>query len=269
MPLAGGPPAEFQIWRRKVAERGRGRAVLVRMGVPRDGVMVMVGEDVVVQGSGVKGCTLAPESAQTESKHGSPMEVDEPFVRTKGEERVRVNERKLYEKCWIARISRSLENMVEDGNEGRGVAPTRCMQVLSNSSGHQVQIEFFLQKLVDTMNLHDIEMSDPNPLAKTHSLGFRLLLCSLVIIDRIFSAEPGFRLTRCNIKCTVTVCMMLASKFSEDEPFNNKFWGSLARIPLSDMNKAELELVQILNYNFRVSESAFVALLRQLGIHST
>jgi hypothetical protein len=122
----------------------------------------------------------------------------------------------------------------------------------------------FLQQIVDILNKNDIEVSDFNPFSKRQSLGLRTLLCALVVIDRLFETLPDFHLTPSNLHSTVTLCMMLVSKFSEDEPFNNKFWSTVAGLPLKKVNRCELTLVQVLKYRFRVSDETYFAFLKRI-----
>ncbi len=130
-------------------------------------------------------------------------------------------------------------------------------------------LSIYLKSVIRSINRYDIEASDYNEFKRSHSLGFRTFLCAMVLIDRIFSRAPAFALTKRNICRVTALCMMLISKFSEDEPLNNKFWSQIAAIPLYQLNKCELELVQLLNYELRVRNEQFEAILDRLTTPST
>jgi hypothetical protein len=127
------------------------------------------------------------------------------------------------------------------------------------------QFAQFLAKLVKNMNDFDIEVSCDNPWKVTHSLGLRILLCAIVLLDRLLSRLPGARVSPRTLQRLVLSAMLCVSKFSEDEPLNNEFWAQVAAMQVRELNRCELAMVQILEYNVRVSEEVFESLLERFG----
>ncbi len=127
------------------------------------------------------------------------------------------------------------------------------------------QFAQFLAKLVKNMNDFDIEVSCDNPWKATHSLGLRILLCAIVLLDRLLSRLPGARVSPRTLQRLVLSAMLCVSKFSEDEPLNNEFWAQVAAMQVRELNRCELAMVQILEYNVRVSEEVFESLLVRFG----
>ena len=127
------------------------------------------------------------------------------------------------------------------------------------------QFAQFLAKLVKNMNDFDIEVSCDNPWKAKHSLGLRILLCAIVLLDRLLSRLPGARVSPRTLQRLVLSAMLCVSKFSEDEPLNNEFWAQVAAMQVRELNRCELAMVQILEYNVRVSEEVFESLLERFG----
>lgn len=55
-----------------------------------------------------------------------------------------------------------------------------------------------------------------------------------------------------------TVVLMLASKFLEDTTYESKAWAEYSKIPLSDLNKVEREMMFILDYKLHVSQDYYL-----------
>ncbi|KAJ8654224.1 hypothetical protein O0I10_010172 [Lichtheimia ornata] len=55
-----------------------------------------------------------------------------------------------------------------------------------------------------------------------------------------------------------TVVLMLASKFLEDTTYDSKAWAEYSKIPLSDLNKVEREMMFILDYKLHVSQDYYL-----------
>ncbi len=131
--------------------------------------------------------------------------------------------------------------------------------------GSAAQFGHFLAKVVKNLNDFDIEVSCENRFRVTHSLGLRILLCAIVLLDRLLARLPGARVSPRTLQRLVLSAMLCVSKFSEDEPLNNEFWAQVAAMQVRELNRCELAMVQILEYNVRVSEEVFEGLLERFG----
>lgn len=97
------------------------------------------------------------------------------------------------------------------------------------------------------------------------SFGLRLLLCGLVLMDRVFERTRVFRLTQINVRRVVITCAMLVSKFGEDQPLQNKFWARISGISLDEINKCEVCILKMLDFNVRVSPGEYTRTATSLG----
>jgi len=164
-------------------------------------------------------------------------------------------------------ISKALSNMANE-NRNRISCDSQKQKLPEEKVEKSIPLSHYLSKIIKDINKYDIEMSDENRFREIHSIGFRVLLCSFFLVDRIFIKFPNFQLNPLNVHRLTAVCMMLVSKYSEDEPLDNAVWSKITNIPLNIINRYELSLVQILNYDFRVPEKLYVSILSKLGITS-
>ena len=112
-----------------------------------------------------------------------------------------------------------------------------------------------------TLNLKEFTVF-VNELLKITRLSLSVLLLSLKYIHRIkvrcsnLHGRPGseYRL----IVCTLN----LAMKYLVDNTYSNKTWYRLSKIPLIEINLAEMEFMQQLRYDLSVSEEKYFDWLR-------
>ncbi|KAJ3228471.1 hypothetical protein HK099_000026 [Clydaea vesicula] len=60
-------------------------------------------------------------------------------------------------------------------------------------------------------------------------------------------------------------CLVLANKYLDDDRFTNKAWSEVSRLPLSELNKAELQCLKILDFGLYVAEKEYTEWLDTLS----
>mmetsp|Transcript_19059 Transcript_19059/g.37405 ORF Transcript_19059/g.37405 Transcript_19059/m.37405 type:complete len:510 (+) Transcript_19059:277-1806(+) len=153
----------------------------------------------------------------------------------------------------------------QGAERGQGV-----MAQLDCSRVPGMELGTYLKRVLRSINLNDAEASSDNDLRDRFTIGFRLLGCALVLMDRLVARtshrEAPLVVSQLNVHRLLLCSMMIVSKFSEDEPLNNAFWASAGGMPLPELNECELMLVKLLDFDSRVADEDFVNLLRRLRI---
>mmetsp|Transcript_13879 Transcript_13879/g.22654 ORF Transcript_13879/g.22654 Transcript_13879/m.22654 type:complete len:274 (-) Transcript_13879:868-1689(-) len=158
----------------------------------------------------------------------------------------------------LNRLGAALWNMACAGGDTRNKK-----QVLDGKSQPKLKLDVYIKRIVRAMNDYDDEVSCYNIHRQKHTLGFRLVVSAMVFIDRILNENSDrLVLKTINVHRLVVTCMLVASKFCEDEPLNNEFWARVGGLPLKDLNACEVEVCNLLNYNLRVSEESYVKVVQ-------
>lgn len=98
-------------------------------------------------------------------------------------------------------------------------------------------------------------------LLRATKLSFSVLILSMKYIHRIknrcqgLHGKPGseYRLLVCTLN--------LAMKYLVDNTYSNKTWHKLCKIPLIEINRAEIEFMTLLRYDLHVDQERFFAWL--------
>lgn len=119
---------------------------------------------------------------------------------------------------------------------------------MSNNSEMQYKVTVF-----DSHTVPDIKLSDY--LSRITSMAkctFRDVIASLVFIDKLINYEAISGISFYNIHRLLAVSLMLSTKFFEDLPYSNKKWSKIVGLSLRELNLAEREFLQALNFDMNI-----------------
>ena len=85
--------------------------------------------------------------------------------------------------------------------------------------------------------------------------GVRTILMSIIYITRITNDE--YVLCRYNVHRLVMIACMLATKFEEDDCFDNTFWSKVGGVTLKEVNKMESDFCNLIDYRFLVPKESY------------
>lgn len=91
-----------------------------------------------------------------------------------------------------------------------------------------------------------------------------VILLSLLYIDRLKRSNPSIRGAEGSEYRLLTVALMLANKFLDDNTYTNKTWSDVTSIPVHDINIMEIEFLSSLNWSLYVSEGQYSEWLEKL-----
>jgi len=128
----------------------------------------------------------------------------------------------------------------------------------------KIPMNEYLVKVVRGLNAQADEVSDWNRHRLRSSLGFRLLVCGLVLLDRLLEMRKEIKVNVMNAHQLILTAIMIQSKFSEDEPLNNTFFSQIGKVSLGHLNQCELLLYVGVDMNVRVPEEEFDQVFRKL-----
>ncbi|GBG29851.1 Cyclin-P1-1 [Hondaea fermentalgiana] len=200
--------------------------------------------------------------------HGSKMSPPPKKISTTLSTSSKRQRRPEQEAQEIDLVARALWALASVRGAQRGEA---IMARLDCSQVPGMELGKYLKRVLRSLNKNDVEtVSRDNVLQMRFTVGFRLLGSALVLIDRLIARtshrDAPLLVSQLNAHRLMLCCMMLVSKFSEDEPLNNAFWASTGGMPLAELNECELILFKLLDFETRVAEEDFVLLLQRLGI---
>ncbi|KAH3761875.1 cyclin p1 [Pelomyxa schiedti] len=78
------------------------------------------------------------------------------------------------------------------------------------------------------------------------------IVCALVYIDRLLTLNKSFCITYFNVHRLFITCIVLANKYLEDRVFNNVFYSKVGGISLTDLNRMEKTLLNLLKFDLYV-----------------
>ncbi|CAA7403598.1 unnamed protein product [Spirodela intermedia] len=85
-----------------------------------------------------------------------------------------------------------------------------------------------------------------------------------VYIDRLCQRSPGLRVSRRNAHRLLVAGIMVASKFVEDRNYGNSYFARVGGLPLSELNRLEVNLLFLMGFRLHVSLSVFESYCRHL-----
>ncbi len=82
-------------------------------------------------------------------------------------------------------------------------------------------------------------------------------ILSLVYLDRLVQQNPTFFISSFNIHRLLMTSVMVAIKFFDDKYYNNAYYAKVGGINTKEMNKLEIEFLQMIDYNLCVERDTF------------
>eukprot|EP01080_Neovahlkampfia_damariscottae_P012211 gene12211-5798_t len=95
-----------------------------------------------------------------------------------------------------------------------------------------------------------------------------VFICSLIYIDRITQLNQDFYVTSYNIHRIFITCVMVATKFFDDYFQSNQYFSKIGGIELKEMNRLEVELMKLIQYEFFISKDLFDCYLEEIKVLS-
>jgi len=95
--------------------------------------------------------------------------------------------------------------------------------------------------------------------AKGLACSARALILSLVYLERVYRLHPGARISSKNVHKVLLVSMLIAVKFTEDQPLSNNYWSKVGGIDLKELNRLEGELCNLIGFEFHVSKAELLS----------
>eukprot|EP00884_Botryococcus_braunii_P001082 jgi/Botrbrau1/10975/Bobra.0383s0029.1 len=110
----------------------------------------------------------------------------------------------------------------------------------------------------------------PGPflLAKNCKYGKCSLICfilALVYLERLAKKDDRFRLESSNAHRLILTSILLATKLTDDDYFNNAHFAKVGGIPAAELNKLELEMLKLLDFRLVVSLEELAAMISTLS----
>lgn len=89
---------------------------------------------------------------------------------------------------------------------------------------------------------------------------------ALVYIDRLIQRNH-LALTSLNVHRVIITALMMASKFFDDQYFNNAYYAKVGGVPCTEINSLELEFLFSINFSLHVSTDVFEKYFAELASH--
>ncbi|KAG6423473.1 hypothetical protein SASPL_113869 [Salvia splendens] len=87
---------------------------------------------------------------------------------------------------------------------------------------------------------------------------------AFVYIDRLLHRYPDSLVVSLNVHRLVVTSVMIASKILDDEHYNNAFYARVGGVSNPELNKLEVELLFLLDFNVTVSSRVFESYCQHL-----
>lgn len=80
---------------------------------------------------------------------------------------------------------------------------------------------------------------------------------ALIYLDRLLMNNPGFSITQCNVHRLIITSVLIAAKARDDTYYSNSYYASIGGITTKELNRLELMLLDMLQYNLFVTLEVF------------
>eukprot|EP01012_Entosiphon_sulcatum_P036627 TRINITY_DN466_c0_g1_i1.p2 TRINITY_DN466_c0_g1~~TRINITY_DN466_c0_g1_i1.p2 ORF type:complete len:178 (-),score=29.73 TRINITY_DN466_c0_g1_i1:188-721(-) len=80
---------------------------------------------------------------------------------------------------------------------------------------------------------------------------------ALIYLDRLLMANPGLTITQCNVHRLIITSVLIAAKARDDTYYSNSYYASIGGITTKELNRLELMLLDLLQYNLFVTPEVF------------
>jgi hypothetical protein len=89
-------------------------------------------------------------------------------------------------------------------------------------------------------------------------------ICMLIYMDRFLKRNPGYILSECNIHLLLSALIVVALKFVRDDVFNNVSNSRVGSVSLAELNKAEIQLLYMLDFDLDIRPDQYRAYEKEL-----
>ena len=80
---------------------------------------------------------------------------------------------------------------------------------------------------------------------------------ALIYINRLIRMNPHLAISPYNMHRIFVTAMLVSTKYHEDKYFNNAYWAKIAGVSLYEMNRLELKVLFLLDFNLFVSSEEY------------
>lgn len=87
----------------------------------------------------------------------------------------------------------------------------------------------------------------------------------LEYVKRLQEQCKQFAITYMNFERVILACLLLATKYLDDEVCRNEFYANIGGIPVEELNELEAQVLEKLGWNVSVCSRRFAALEKKLG----
>ena len=113
-------------------------------------------------------------------------------------------------------------------------------------------IKNFLSKKPPNISIHKylkrfMKYSRPEP---------STIIIALIYIDKICD-ESNLQLTMLNIHRLALACLVVATKYNEDDYYSNEFYAKVGGVSLEELNQLEYNILILLNFNVYIDDELF------------
>ena len=121
-----------------------------------------------------------------------------------------------------------------------------------NHSMTSVLIQDFLSKKPPQISLNKylkrfMKYSRPEP---------STIIIALIYIDKICD-ESNLQLTMLNIHRLALACLVVATKYNEDDYYSNEFYAKVGGVSLEELNQLEYNILILLSFNVYIDDELF------------
>jgi hypothetical protein len=146
----------------------------------------------------------------------------------------------------VQMITRDLEDVCE-ANDGcispSADAPAEIVDKLKmfySAFKQPFSLEFYVQRLVQYTNCST-----------------SAFVVAMIYLDRLQQHAPGLRLSFMNCHRLLIVALVLAIKYLDDEIYSNAYYARVGGLSISEMNRLEASMLELLRWNVSVSAELY------------
>eukprot|EP00002_Diphylleia_rotans_P020880 TRINITY_DN405_c0_g3_i4.p1 TRINITY_DN405_c0_g3~~TRINITY_DN405_c0_g3_i4.p1 ORF type:complete len:443 (-),score=78.63 TRINITY_DN405_c0_g3_i4:1740-3068(-) len=82
-------------------------------------------------------------------------------------------------------------------------------------------------------------------------------ILSLIYLDRLSKIDPGFIICSNNIHRLLITSIMIATKFYDDQYFNNRYYAQVGGLPVAELNRLETDFLFRMQFSLHVDTECF------------
>ena len=116
---------------------------------------------------------------------------------------------------------------------------------------------FICCKLPDISITNYIKLLLYSGIIDCENINSAILVC-IILFNKIKFKEFSINIYSCHR--LILIIFMISSKLVEDNHYNNQSWADIGGITLSEINRMELYIISLLNYNLFIKKQEFIAI---------